>query len=375
MGKLNSSIILVGLLSLVMTGCSVGRMMIYTFSDIKDYKRFPYRELKREGEPFKFFETDSTWRASNPIRVSTNYGTFTKLDDYLPKTKTVAFLVIRNDSILYENYFNGYDTASIVPSFSMAKSYTSALFGIAMAEGKINSVEDSLTQYIPELQGKGLDQVKLKHVLKMTSGIRSQENYHSPFSGVAAMYYGTNLRKQASKTKPEDRPGVAFEYKSMNTQLLGMVIENATGRSLTQYLQEKIWSKIGAEYDATWSIDRKKEGIEKAFCCLNARARDFAKFGRLYLNMGNWEGEQIIPEEWVKESTKVDSKDGATTYYQYQWWLPSKEGDYSAQGHLGQFIYVHPEKQLIIVRLGKSEGDVDWSNLFREIAKKGTQAS
>ena len=125
---------------------------------------------------------------------------------------------------------------------------------------------------------------------------------------------------------------------------------------------------MGTEYPATWSIDQRKNGMEKAFSSINATARDFAKFGRLYLHQGNWEGKQLIPSNWVTESTKVDAQNGSAWYYQYQWWLPSKNGDYMANGHLGQYIYVNPKKDLIIVRLGKNEGHVAWNQAFVEIA-------
>jgi CubicO group peptidase (beta-lactamase class C family) len=118
------------------------------------------------------------------------------------------------------------------------------------------------------------------------------------------------------------------------------------------------------EYDASWSIDKKNEGTEKFFCCINARARDFAKIGRLYLNKGNWNGKQIVSEKWVEESTKIDTTGGGATYYKYQWWLPSATGDFMAEGILGQFIYVNPSRNIVIVRMGKSHGRVSWQHLF-----------
>ena len=358
------------LLILILSGCSLGRMLVYNYSDIKDYKKFPSSHVANAALAFHFKEASSDWKENHPLVVRTPKMTHTSLDKFLPSTSSVAFLVIRNDTLIYEQYFEKFDSSRIVPSFSMAKSYTSALLGIAIDEGQIESVEDSISRYIPELRGKGFDKIKIKHLLKMTSGIRSSENYFNPFAGVANLYYGSNLRASIKHAKVDTDPGRHFRYKSLNTQLLGRIIEYATGKSLSALLEEKIWIPLGMEFDASWSVDKKKNSMEKAFCCINARARDFAKFGRLYLNKGNWEGKQLISKNWVEESTKIDAADGSAWYYQYQWWLPSRDGDFMARGHLGQFIYVYPQKNIIIVRLGKKSGDVDWTQVFKEIAAK-----
>tara|TARA_Y100000815_G_scaffold275382_1_gene313210 strand:- start:19165 stop:19614 length:450 start_codon:yes stop_codon:yes gene_type:complete len=148
-----------------------------------------------------------------------------------------------------------------------------------------------------------------------------------------------------------------------------MVLQRALkGKSITQYLEEKLWKPLGMEYDATWSLDR-ENGMEKTFCCINARARDFSKIGRLYLNNGNWQGKQIVPEEWVRRSVTADTVTGAS-FYKYQWWLPSQSGDFMAQGILGQYVYVNPSKNLIIVRLGENYGNADWVNLFKSLAQQ-----
>lgn len=359
------------LLASFVAGCTPGRMLLYNFSDIRDHKKFPKREIEKGEETFRFSKPTDAQVAAFDQTIRTPDFKNRTLDDFLPETKTVAFLVIRNDTMLYEKYFRRKDSASIIPSFSVAKSFTSALVGLAIEDGRIASVEDSMTQYLTELQGRGLHKIKIKHLLKMTSGIKSQENYFTPFAGVARMYYGRDLRRQMSKVKPETRQGLAFEYRSINTQLLGMIVDRVIDTTLTAYLEEKLWKPMGMESDASWSVDRRGEkGIEKAFCCLNATARDFAKFGRLYLNGGNWNGKQLISNEWVEESTKLDAKDGSSIYYQYQWWIVNREGDYAAQGHLGQYIFVNPAKNIVIVRLGKNSKHAKWMQLMREIASK-----
>ena len=321
---------------LLMNSCQLSRYIVYNFADIKDYKIFPSRSLMNDSVQFKFYTTD---KPVFPKKINKQFDPQPNkeeaFDSYLEKNKTVAFLIIKNDTIQYEKYFRGYDQTNIVPSFSMAKSVTSILIGCAIDDGLIKSVEEPVTNYIPELKKNGFDKVTLKHLLQMTSGIAFNESYVNPFGDAASFYYGTNLRKQIKTIKLQDEPGKQFEYVSGNTQLLGLILERSLkNKTITQYLQEKIWKPLGMEYDASWSTDRKINGLEKTFCCINARARDFAKLGRLYLNKGNWNGKQIVSQKWVEESTKVDTKE-SVWFYQYQWWLPSKEGDFMAKGILG----------------------------------------
>lgn len=348
--------------STLLTSCQLGRFVFCNFADIKDHKKFQSRPLTANASSFHF--------------QTTNKGKFPKelnnipFDKYLEDNKTVAFIIIKNDTIQYEKYFKGYDKESIVPSFSMAKSVTSILIGCAIDEGLIKSVDEPITNYIPELKKNGFDKVTIKHLLQMTSGIKFNESYVNPFGDAASFYYGLNLRKEIGKMKLKTEPGKKFEYVSGNTQLLGLVLERSLKeKTITSYLQDKIWTPLEMEYDASWSIDRKKNGLEKTFCCLNARARDFAKIGRLYKNKGNWNGKQIVSQKWVEESTKLDTSEGSANFYQYQWWLPTPNEDFMAEGILGQFVYVNPSKDLIIVRLGKKEGKADWWTIFTSLAK------
>jgi CubicO group peptidase (beta-lactamase class C family) len=357
------------LMLLLLVGCTGGRMLVYNFSDIKDHKRFQAHAMPASAQPFHFGQGDTIAFQKKDVRITFENRSL-RLDSILKKTHTVAFLIIQHDAILYERYVGKYTERSLVASFSMAKSYTSALVGCALAEGKIKSIEDKMVDYLPELKGKDLDDVKIRHLLQMTSGIHHQENYYNPFAGVARLYYGRNLHKQITKIRKDMPAGHYFKYKSINTQLLGEIVVRVTGKSLAAYMQEKIWGPMGTEYPASWSIDNKKSGMEKAFASINATARDFAKFGRLYLHKGNWDGKQLISADWVTESTKVDAADGSVWPYQYQWWLPSKTGDYMANGHLGQYIYVNPAKDLVVVRLGKNEGDANWGQAFMEIARQ-----
>jgi CubicO group peptidase (beta-lactamase class C family) len=279
-------------------------------------------------------------------------------------------LIIKNDTIQYEKYWGKYDESSIVPSFSMAKSITSILIGCAIDDKLIKSVNEPITNYIPELKENDFDKVTIENLLQMTSGIKFNESYINPFGDAATFYYGTNLRKAIKKMKLEIEPGERFAYSSGSAQLLGLVLERALkNKTISSYLEEKIWQPLEMEFDASWSLDRKKNGLEKTFCCINARARDYAKIGRLYLNKGKWNDKQIVSENWVAQSTKIDTTNNSSLRYQYQWWLPSQTGDFMAQGILGQFIYVNPEKNLIIVRLGKGLGFTDWKTAFVGISQ------
>jgi CubicO group peptidase (beta-lactamase class C family) len=346
----------------IFTSCELGRFVFYNFADINDHKKFHSRPLSAVTSPFNFHSTN---KGKFPNQINE-----IQFDKYLEDNKTVAFLIIKNDTIQYEKYFKGYDKESIVPSFSMAKTITSILIGCAIDEGLIKSVDEPITNYVPELKKNEFDKVTIKHLLQMTSGIKFNESYLSPFGDAASFYYGTNLRKKIGKMKLKTDPGKKFEYVSGNTQLLGLVLERSLKeKTITSYLQEKIWTPLEMEYDASWSIDRKNNGLEKTFCCLNASTRDFAKIGRLYKNKGNWNGKQIVSQKWVEESTKLDTSEGSANFYQYQWWLPTPNEDFMAEGFLGQFIYVNPKKDLIIVRLGKNEGKANWWSIFTSLAK------
>ena len=362
-------VILLLTICLALGSCKIGRYFWYNFSDITDYKIFPSRPLTKSATPFRFIDGQNNAAYDNTVKITDHAGVVRPMKEFLEWSPTVAFLVIRNDSLIYESYLDKYDTSSVVASFSMAKSYVSAMIGIAIHEGKIKSENDSVVTYLTELRNKsGWNKVTIHHVLQMASGVKFSEGYSSPFSGAASFYYGRTLRKSIAKLKTEKDPMQGFDYKSVNTELLGLIIERATGKSLTEYMNEKIWIPLQMEYDASWSIDRKDNGLEKAFCCINARARDFAKFGRLYLNKGNWQGTQVVPSEWVELSTSPNTDKGAADYYNRQWWIGVTQGDFACVGHLGQYIYVLPKKNLIIVRLGTSRAKEEWIDVIRQVA-------
>ena len=359
-------LILIFVILTTLNSCKVGRFIVYNFADINDYKKFPERKIEIGTTQFHFATTEKG-KLPKELTIKDKSYPFEK---YIEDNKTVAFLVIQNDTIQYEKYWKKYDETSIVPSFSMAKSILSILIGCAFDDKLLQSVNEPVTNYIPELKENGFDKVTIEHLLQMTSGLNFNESYYNPFGDAATFYYGTNLRKAINKMKLKTEPGKHFDYVSGNTQLLGLVLERVLKtQTITSYLEEKIWKPLDMEFDASWSLDRKKNGLEKTFCCINARARDYAKIGRLYLNKGKWNGKQIVSENWVNQSTKIDTTNGSAWYYQYQWWLPTKTGDFMAQGILGQYIYVNPNKNLIIVRLGKNEGKADWWDILATLGQ------
>jgi CubicO group peptidase (beta-lactamase class C family) len=373
MGKLTMNrkyFLLVFVLLAGLSSCHVVRFFVWNFADIHDNRKFAKTVMHKAEPVFRFAEAGGEGACKLPHDVTVSGHTYL-FDDYLKKTKTVAFIVIRNDSVMYKKYLYGYSDASEVPSFSMAKSFTSMLVGVAIGEGKIGSVHDPINKYLTELTAPGFEKITIEHLLDMRSGLRSNEGYVNPFGDLAKFYYGTNLRKYIKQIRINGAPGEQFEYKSVNAQLLGMIVERATGKQLARYMEEKIWQYIGAEYDASWSVDSKRNDEPKAFCCFNAHALDFAKLGRLYLEHGNWNGRQLVPEKWVQQSVSTaGNKNG--NLYSYQWWhnraIPGM--DFFAQGLLGQFVYVYPSKHMIIVRLGKTDKLNAWPHLFREVAEK-----
>lgn len=355
---------------LLLSGCTVGRFFVYNFADTRDHRKFPSRALQPAAKTYAY-ATSKEEKGPKSITIGDKESAF---DTFLADHATVAFLIIHRDTIVYERYFKGYDPSRIHTSFSMAKSVMSMLVGCAIEDGFITGVDRPVSDFVPELKKNGFDKVTIEHVLQMTSGLDFNESYVNPFGTAARYYYGRNLYRYMARMKLKRAPGERFEYVSGNSQLLGLILERALRakgdqRTITEYLQQRIWTPLGMEYPASWSIDRKNGGIEKTFCCLNAPARDFAKLGSLYLHKGAWHDQQLVSSEWVAKSTAVDTSNGSAARYQYQWWLPSQEGDFMAQGILGQFVYVDPARDLVMVRLGRKYGGVAWPHVFRNVAK------
>lgn len=351
-----------------LTSCYLFRVAWYHASTMNDYKIFPYQVIRTSAPPFRFYENINN-SAINTKLSSLNTKRLTlnaDFVDFLTKTKTLSFIIIRNDTILYEKYFSGYDKSSVLTSFSVAKSFISALVGIAIDEGYIKSVKQPVTDFLTDLKDKNFRKVTIEDLLNMKTGIKFNENYSSPFSSVVKYYFGAHLKRYIRHLKVNQTPGVKYDYVSVSSLLLSQIVEKATGRKISDYLQDKIWIPLGMEYDATWSTDNNKDQTVKAFCGLNTHALDYAKFGRLYLDHGNWNGKQIISERWVDLSTSYSKDSTSSFYYWYQWRVGKH--DFFAKGAKGQFIYVNPSKNIIIVRNGTEYGIPNWQDVFRDIS-------
>jgi len=359
-------------LCLSLESCHVGRYFYWNLANISDYKKFPAECIAASADHFSFATTDQNLVPDLPA----SYVSSDKVKDlpsFLQKNHTVAFIIIRNDTILYEEYFRGYDRTSLIASFSVAKVFVSALTGIAISDGFIKSTSQPVTDFLPELLASDprFGQITLEHLLNMRSGIDFNEGYASPFADMAKFYYGKNLRRYIRKLKIEQLPDKEYNYISANTQLLGMAVERASGQTLAELLETKIWKPLGMESDATWNTDSRKHRQIKAFCCINACALDFARFGRLYLNNGNWNGHQIVSVDWVKRSMSIinDSRDSEDYPYTYQWRV-KEDGAIFAKGILGQYIYVFPEKNVIIVRMGTKNSNITWVDFFEQLCRQ-----
>lgn len=332
------------------------KAVIYNYVNIDDLDLFPYRTIEA-GHP-------QPWLLSAAYNQVPLTGALRKeLEDF----KTVAFLVVKNDSIILEHYWENYSPQSFSNSFSMAKSVVGILTGIALDEGKIKHLDQPVSDFIPEFKKPPNDKLTIYHLLTMSAELNWDESYSSLTSETTEAYYGKNLRKQILRLKTMGNPGVNFNYQSSCTQLLGMVIEQATGKKLSEYASEKLWKPVGAESEARWSLDN-KNGIEKAYCCIYSNARDFARIGKLYLDSGRWNGKQIVSEDYVLRSVKPASlkdKDQPNREYGYHWWIGNFSGNrvFYARGILGQYILVMPEEKMIIVRLGHLRDKDEQGNL------------
>jgi CubicO group peptidase (beta-lactamase class C family) len=357
------------------------RTIFWGESDNKDLERFPARAIHNASPISRFDELPADNHYASQIEAIGNRSTNGSLVNYLESSGTTAFLVIHEDKLVYERYFNGYDESSPNTSFSMAKSYASALVGIAIDEGYIKSVNEPITNYIPELlkKDKRFESITIRNLLTMSSGIKYEEGGDLPWSEEAddtKTYYSTDLRELALNCRIEGKPGEYFEYNNYNPLLVGLILERATGMSVSRYMEEKLWKPMGMEADGSWSLDRTQSGFEKMESGVNARARDFARFGMLFARAGDWEGRQLISRGWVEESTRADTRTDPSLEYQYFWWVDTpddKTSHFSARGKYGQYIYVAPEKDLVIVRLGKEEGEKGydyWVDLFEQLATK-----
>lgn len=365
------------------------RLLRYGQSDIRDANIFPERAILN-GESVSMIQRGDQ---GTPYEVEYPYidGMRTEvLEELLQRTETRAFLIIKDDKLIYETYLES-SRKEINTSFSSAKSFNSALIGAAIADGYIESVDDAVIKYIPEIAGRGLDKLAIRDLLLMNSGIRYVEGnelpfYYAPFADDPLTYYPPDLRKVALRVEASDTPiGQAFRYNNYHPLLEGIILERVTGMHVAEYLQEKFWKPMGAEFPASWSLDSEESGFEKMESGINARAIDYARFGLIFLHNGFWNEAQILPESWVRESTEPLRPDPRIWesasfwpdlggYYKYHWWginNPDGSYDYWAHGRYDQIIYVAPRKNVVIVRLGDAPDPyVSWPLVIYDVVDK-----
>ena len=308
---------------------------------ISDYEYFDNREIKSVNP--------QPWALHKKYNMISESDTLQKLNI---DGKTKSFLVIKNDSILFEKYYDGHSKNSLSNSFSVAKSIVTSMMGRAIMEGKIKGLDQPVSDYFEQYKSGLASGVTVGDLAAMSSGMDWSEKYYSVINITSESYFTDDLRSVILRQKIIDKPGQSFRYSSGDTQLLGMVIEKATGLSLTEYLTEKFWKPMGAENTALWQLDSDEYGMEKAYCCIASTARDFARFGKLYINKGMWGDQVILDSSFVELATKpVFEK---SPYYGYGWWLYNYEGKkvFTMNGHRGQFVISFPEENIIIVRQG-----------------------
>ena len=338
-------------------GISCTYLKGYTTAHIYDLEYFDSRQVKKG--------TAEPWQESQKL------GSL-KLTQEEEKTHqkfgSVAYLVIKSNQVLFEKYWGDHSETAISNSFSMAKSMVALLVGAALDDGLIGSIEDKACKYVPELCNAKPNNkdITIKDLLTMTSAIDFDESYGDPFGFMARTTYGSDLAGETyDGFQAQKEPGSEWKYLGGNTLLLGFIVENVTNKTLSDYFSEKIWQKIGAEHPAHWVLD-KEDGREKSYCCFNATARDFAKLGKLMLQCGEYNGEQIIGSKFMEEMmtplSVPSAADGEPAdHYGYQIWLDKREGKkiVNYRGMLGQYISVIPDEELVIVRLGHARGKKD----------------
>ncbi|TDU43598.1 CubicO group peptidase (beta-lactamase class C family) [Gelidibacter sediminis] len=284
------------------------------------------------------------------------------------KLGTVAYVIIKNDSIWFENYYDGYSENSKSNSFSMAKSYVSGLMQKAIEQGHIKSLDQPVGDFFPEFSKGTAAKMTVGDLSSMSSGTNWDEAYYSPLSITTRAYFDDDLKKVILGLKVVDEPGQTYKYASGDTQLLAMVIEKATGKKLYNYLSESFWKPLGSEHETLWQVDSEANDLVKAYCCIASNAKDFARYGKLFKDHGRWNGKQVLDSAFVAKSITPRFSD--SPQYGYGWWLIQ---DYNGKdffmmrGHLGQYVIVQPEDNVIIVRLGHQSLKVDESvNAFTE---------
>lgn len=314
----------------------------HTTAYLEDYKHF-------DNQPISASDNPQSW----PNHKEYNSVNETKrLSKAHKDWGSVAYVIIKNDSIWFENYYDGFGENSKSNSFSMAKSYVSGLMGKAIMDGHIKSLDQPVCDFLPAFCDGKAAKMTVGDLSSMASGTNWDEKYYSPLSITTRAYFDDDLAKVINGLKVVDEPGKAFKYASGDTQMLAMVIEKATGKKLYDYLEESFWKPLGSENSTLWQVDSEENDLAKAYCCIASNAKDFARFGKLYKDYGKWNGQQLLDSAFVVKS--ITPRFAESPEYGYGWWMTDVNGKNfkMMRGHLGQYVIVQPEDNIIIVRLG-----------------------
>lgn len=351
------------------SSCLYSRIMYFGQPSLSSPSYFARRVVAATAPvPLRASEREATIGITASSRTS--YRSF---DELLEQNHTRAFLVVRDDVIVYERYFGGVSRTTQLPSYSMSKTFAAALIGCALEDGVLGSLDDRLVSYVPELAAKpGYGDITLEHLLRMTSGIDFVEDSYAG----GALYYTTDLRARMHAYDVKWPAGSHYLYGSVSMQLLWEAMNRRlAGKSVARYFEERVWSRIGAEHAAAWSLDSASSGIEKLFGGFSATTRDHARVGLLYLHGGEMNGLAVLTPEWVRESLTLDpvagvvqTTDGNVRRGKYQWFWSLDGRSYFAKGYRGQYVFVIPDKRTVFVRFGDEYGDVAWPALFEQIA-------
>ena len=333
----------------------------YSFYFFHHMDMIPHQRLDwvhKSARVFKLKEPQQPFSLSYTINGKTS-----TLDEYLEQADVQGFLVLKDDRVIFEKYLHGASPQDRFLSMSVEKSIVSVLFGTVVDEGKIK-VADAVTKYLPDLAGGAYKDCSVQDLLQMASGIEFNEDYLDPQADVHRVLFdlikgGESFHQVAVGIKSERKPGTAFHYQSLNTQILAEILQKATGTPLNKYAEERLWKKIGAQSDA-FIYESEKQPEICAFGCFNATLRDYARFGLMAMHSGELGGQRVVSEAWMREATeppsfnrpRIDEKTGRpVTGYGYQWWLPAGEDHaFQAIGIYGQNIYVNPVKHLVIAQ-------------------------
>lgn len=333
--------------------------IVSNFSNME--QAFLAKQIHAKGQPHQFQYQEKQLPSAFKYQDKT-----IAVDDFITRRATTALLVLKNNDITFEQYYLGTKKTDKRISWSMAKSFVSVLFGMEVDAGNID-IEKTVGFYLPEMQGSGYDKVKVKHVLQMSSGVKWDEDYADFNSDINKMgrllAIGGSLDEMTTELESESAAGEKFHYVSMDTHVIAMILRRVTERSLVELVQQNLWNRIGMEGDAAWITDSKEHAF--ALGGLNARTRDYARFGLLLLNNGRWRNQQLVSQQWLHESTTAGAEylepDDHTLGYGYQIWLPplAQAGEFFCVGVYGQYIYVNQQQGVVIVKNSADKSFMD----------------